>query len=157
MNSIFFTLLVMTLLFGKLHAFTIVHSRHQSRFSTSAFKAVEVMTLDDLQDHEAEGKRLSASVAGWLDLEWMPQEIHIQIGERVKSSYIRARESGENEIMNIMTEVVDDLCANWKLYDKDAFVNAWDIGNYVSDYLHDRVGAESCGCNALIFNPDDQM
>jgi hypothetical protein len=55
-----------------------------------------------------------------------------------------------------MTEITDDLYADWKKFDKDAFVNAWDIGNYVSDYLHERVGAESCGCNAVIFNPDEE-
>ena len=55
-----------------------------------------------------------------------------------------------------MTIVVDDLVVKWKDYDKDAFVNAWDIGNYVSDYLHQRIdGDASCGCSANIYNPDE--
>lgn len=114
------------------------------------------MNVADLDDHESEGTRLSRSVAGWLDREWMTQEVHVQMGEVCKQTYIRCRENGEVEIMSIMTEITDDLYADWKKFDKDAFVNAWDIGNYVSDYLHERVGAESCGCNAVIFNPDEE-
>ncbi len=57
--------------------------------------------------------------------------------------------------MNVMTQVVDDLNKNWSLYDKDAFVNAWDIGNYVSDYLHLRIDpTNSCGCSVIIYDPD---
>ena len=89
------------------------------------------------------------------DLEWCPQEVHVQMGESAKRSYITAREAGNHEIMAIMTQVSDDLEKNWGKYDKDAFVNAWDIGNYVSDYLIARSGGESCDCNAAIFNPDE--
>jgi len=72
--------------------------------------AIEVMTLDNLDNHEDEGTRLSASIAGWLDIEWMPQEVHVQMGESAKSSYIRARESGENEIMSVSKYVCMYVC-----------------------------------------------
>mmetsp|Transcript_20113 Transcript_20113/g.29851 ORF Transcript_20113/g.29851 Transcript_20113/m.29851 type:complete len:158 (-) Transcript_20113:130-603(-) len=121
----------------------------------TALNAVELMTLESLENHEDEGKRLSASIAGWLDKEWMPQDIHRQIGESAKATYVGARESGETEIMNIMTHVVDVLVEEWPKYDAEAFVNAWDIGNYVSDYLLTRLGVEECGCHASIFNPDE--
>lgn len=100
---------------------------------------------------------MKASIAGWLDIEWMPQEIHQQMGQSAKLTYIRERESGENEIMSIMTEVVEDLVKDWAKYDKDAFVNAWDIGNYVADYLHTRLGVDECGCHAAIFDPDKEV
>jgi len=115
------------------------------------------MTLDSLENHEEEGERLALSIAGWLDIEWMPQDIHRQIGLSSKATYIRSRESGENEIMSIMTDVVDVLERDWKQYDDDAFVNAWDVGNYVADYLHSRLGVEDCGCSATIFNPDEKV
>ena len=55
-----------------------------------------------------------------------------------------------------MTIIVDDLVENWNQYDKDAFVNAWDIGNYASDYLHQQIGpVDTCGCAVNIFNPDE--
>ena len=125
--------------------------------STSLLHMVDPINLAETisDNHEAEGARLSASIAGYLDLEWCPQEVHVQMGESAKRSYITAREAGNHEIMAIMTQVSDDLEKNWGKYDKDAFVNAWDIGNYVSDYLIARSGGESCDCNAAIFNPDE--
>ena len=83
-------------------------------------------------------------------MKWMPQEVHIQMGKSAKISYIACRESGKDEIMDIMMKVADDLEGNWKAYDADAFVNAWDIGNYVSAYLLQRSGEEGCDCNAKI-------
>ena len=52
--------------------------------------------------------------------------------------------------MDIMMQVSSDLESNWRQYDKDAFVNAWDIGNYVSDYLTQRSGNEGCECSSQI-------
>ena len=138
------------------HAFTLSSTRSSRSNTLTSLSAIEVMSLDVLENHEEEGERMSKSIAGWLDLEWIPQEIHEQIGQSAKATYIRSRESGENEIMGIMTDVVDVLEKEWPKYNKDAFVNAWDIGNYVSDYLHTRVGVEDCGCHATIFNPDEE-
>ena len=61
------------------------------------------------------------------------------------------REEGKDDVMDIMMQVADDLNKNWKLYDTDAFVNAWDIGNYVADYLTRRSGNEGCECSSQIF------
>jgi len=59
------------------------------------------------------------------------------------------------KVMGIMMKVAGDLDTNWRLYDKDAFVNPWDVGNYVADYLTERIGNEGCGCSVQIFNPDE--
>ena len=59
------------------------------------------------------------------------------------------------KIMSVMLKVSEDLEANWKSYDDDAYVNAWDIGNYVADYLNDRIGNESCTCSHEIFKGDE--
>jgi hypothetical protein len=72
------------------------------------------------------------------------------MGDSAKKSYIECRESGQDEVADIMMKVADDLTANWKQYDKDAFVNAWDVGNYVSDYLVKRSGNEGCECSSEI-------
>jgi len=134
-------------------------SSRTSRMTHSSIKhglkmAVEEDLLDNLTDHDDEGSRLANSIAGWLDEEWMPQEVHVRMGESAKRSFITARESGVNTIAPIMMSVAGDLEANWAEYDDDAFVNAWDIGNYVADYLMDRVGNEGCGCSAKIYKGD---
>lgn len=72
------------------------------------------------------------------------------MGKSAKTSYIACRELGEDEITDIMMKVAGDLEGNWKAYDADAFVNAWDIGNYVSAYLLQRSGEEGCDCDATI-------
>ena len=54
-----------------------------------------------------------------------------------------------------MVKVADDLNKNWSEYDKDAFVNGWDIGNYVADYLTNRLGDECSSCSAKIFVPEE--
>ena len=81
----------------------------------------------------------------------MPQDVHKQMGDSAKKSYIQCRESGDADVMSIMMTVGNDLEANWEKYDDDAFNGAWDVANYVSDYLTKRAGKEGCSCNAEVF------
>lgn len=113
---------------------------------------VRSVSLEALDDHETEGARLQTSITAWLDAEWMPQEVHVKMAESAKKSYIACRQEGEKDIMSIMMAVANDLDENWmELYDADAFVNAWDVSNYVSDYLTQRAGAETCECSSKIY------
>lgn len=111
---------------------------------------VSVMSLQGFENHEEDGERLAMSIQKWLDLEWCPQDVHLKIGLSAKQSYINSREKGCIDIMDIMVQVTDDLVAKWHEYDKDAFVNAWDIGNYASDFLHQMAGAERCACSVVL-------
>lgn len=114
---------------------------------------VDAIQLEGLgDDHDAVAKSLGASVQRWLDAEWMPQEIHAQIGDSCGASYVKCRRDRKtDDIMTIMTQVADDLTEVWyEKYDQDAFVNAWDVSNYVSDYLTSQAGNESCECTAKI-------
>mmetsp|Transcript_26251 Transcript_26251/g.63029 ORF Transcript_26251/g.63029 Transcript_26251/m.63029 type:complete len:188 (-) Transcript_26251:1677-2240(-) len=112
---------------------------------------VELVSLAGLgEDHEAVGEMMAKSVAAWLDAEWMPQEVHVKMGSSVKNTYVTCRSKGIEEVAEIMTQVTDDLYDRWSEYDADAFVNAWDVGNYVADYLIQKSGSETCGCSAKI-------
>lgn len=112
---------------------------------------VEAVSLAGLgDDHEAVGEAMSQSVAAWLDSEWMTQEVHARMGTSVKQSYVTCRCKGIAEVAEIMTQVTDDLYEHWSEYDADAFVNAWDVGNYVADYLISKSGSETCGCSTKI-------
>ncbi|KAL3770494.1 hypothetical protein ACHAWU_009333 [Discostella pseudostelligera] len=101
-------------------------------------------------DHELVGENMAKSVAAWLDAEWMPQEVHVKMGTSVKNTYISCRNKGMDDVAEIMTQVTDDLYERWSEYNADAFVNAWDIGNYVADYLIAKSGSETCGCSTTI-------
>ncbi len=102
-------------------------------------------------DHEKEGQLMADSIVAWLDFEWMPQQVHIDMAECAKNSYIMCREAGQNDVMDVMMQISNDLDKNWEKYNDDAFVNAWDIGNYCSDYLVKRSGNEGCECSSQIF------
>ena len=123
----------------------------QTRLAMSSGGDVRSISLEALEDHDEEGARMAKSIAAWLDAEWMPQEIHVQMAESAKKSYISCRQDGDNEIMSIMMAVANDLNKNWQQYDADAFVNAWDVSNYVSDYLTHRTGSETCECSNKIY------
>ena len=131
-------------------------SRAAIRALPTKLRMVEQINLQEAidNDHEAEGTRLAASITGWLDQEWMPQEVHVQMAESAKLSYITSRNSGQHNIADVLHRVADDLNENWSKFDKDAFVNAFDIANYVADYLHLRAGEDGCGCSATIFDPE---
>jgi hypothetical protein len=122
-----------------------------SRLAMSSNEGVQVVSLKDLTDHEADGSLMAESIVKWLDAEWMPQTVHVEMAESAKNSYISARTEGETEIMSIMMVIAEDLNKNWEKYDADAFVNAWDVSNYVSDYLTDRTGSEGCECSNKIY------
>lgn len=81
----------------------------------------------------------------------MPQEVHVRMAESAKQSYISCREAGQDDVTDILMKISDDLHSNWQEYDADAFVNAWDIGNYASDYLIKRSGNEGCACSSQIY------
>lgn len=117
--------------------------------TTTARFMVESMNVKNLGIEDV-GEELAGSVQRWLDFEWMEQELHVKLGESCKASYIKCRQEGQDDLMVIMMAVVDDLTENWKEYDKDAFVNAWDISNYVSDFLTEKTGVEGCGCSSTI-------
>merc|ERR1712241_631207 len=120
-----------------------------SSSSKNGIQIVDLSSIDD--DHEKEGQKMADSIVAWLDDEWIPQQVHVDMAESAKKSYIRCRESGSDDVMDVMMSISNDLETNWNKYNDDAFVNAWDIGNYCSDYLVKRSGNEGCECTSEIF------
>jgi hypothetical protein len=124
----------------------------RSKSSPFALAMVESLSLESLSDnHEAVGQELADSLQRMLDAEWMPQEVHVRMAASVKQSYVTCRLAGDSDLMSIMTVTADDLTAKWKEYDADAFVNAWDISNYVSDFLASKTGSRGCECTQKIY------
>jgi len=127
-------------------------SRQASSSSPVIRRMVESISLDTLgENHEEVGAELAGSVQRWLDAEWMPQEVHVRMGESCQRTYQQCRQDGVGDLMAVMMQVADDLQEDWRQYDKDAFVNAWDVSNYVSDYLTSKTGVEGCECSARIY------
>eukprot|EP00537_Pseudo-nitzschia_pungens_P013999 CAMPEP_0172385962 /NCGR_PEP_ID=MMETSP1061-20121228/3570_1 /TAXON_ID=37318 /ORGANISM="Pseudo-nitzschia pungens, Strain cf. pungens" /LENGTH=186 /DNA_ID=CAMNT_0013115173 /DNA_START=97 /DNA_END=657 /DNA_ORIENTATION=+ len=117
--------------------------------NSNGVQSVDLQALGS--DHETEGQLMADSIVRWLDAEWLPQQVHIDMADSAKRSYIRCREKNQDEIMDIMMQISNDLQEDWAKYNDDAFINAWDVGNYCSDYLVTRSGNEGCPCSAEIF------
>lgn len=117
--------------------------------SGNGIQTVDLRGIDD--DHEKEGQLMADSIVAWLDAEWMPQQVHIDMADSAKRSYVQCREAGQNDVMDVMMQISSDLDENWEKYNDDAFINAWDVGNYCSDYLVKRSGNEGCECSSEIF------
>lgn len=114
-------------------------------------QSISVESIDTDQD-ETIGTEMCNSIQRWLDAEWMPQQIHYDIGMSAKASYLSCRNNNEHDLMAIMVQVADDLEKEWyDKYDADAFVGNWDIANYVSDYLTKLTGSEQCECSSKIY------
>jgi hypothetical protein len=136
---------------GRVHHQGIENAISAAAEETNDTVGVVLVSLAGLgNDHEMVGENMAKSVAAWLDAEWMPQEVHIKMGSSVKNTYISCRNKGMDDVAEIMTQVTDDLYARWSEYNADAFVNAWDVGNYVADYLIAKSGSETCGCSTTI-------
>jgi len=120
---------------------------------------IEVATLSNLapEDYESEGQRMAESIGAWLDQEWIAQEVHLKAGMCAKDTMLDIlEEKGSGvDIGDVMMLIIDRLNDRWYLdgYSDDMFVNAWDIGNYVSDYLIQRMGIGACACSTAIVEP----
>lgn len=132
-------------------------SSSRNRKSIIQCNMVESVTLESLNDnnnHEIIGEELSKSIQLWLDNEWMIQNIHVLIGKQCKDTYIQCRLNNDHDLMSIMMKIVDDLTLNWyDIYHQDAFVNPYDISNYVSDYFTTKINTEQeqCNCSSTIY------
>jgi hypothetical protein len=87
-----------------------------------------------------------------LDTEWMVQDVHAQVAAQVRTTYIDCRTNGEDDLMAIMMATATNLSDHWTAeWERDLFVNVWDVANYVSDYLTTQAGSDGRGCTQTIY------
>jgi hypothetical protein len=128
---------------------------HHSNFINSDFAFIHKLVLklssniengvdlSSLTNHNVDGTYLKESISNWLGNEYIPQKVHIKIGLEVEKIYKIKRTEGFNDLGDILMETGYGL----ESFDmEDAFVNAWDIANKVSDFLLLRMGRETCDC-----------
>eukprot|EP00746_Dinoflagellata_sp_MGD_P082133 gnl/MRDRNA2_/MRDRNA2_32615_c0_seq2.p1 gnl/MRDRNA2_/MRDRNA2_32615_c0~~gnl/MRDRNA2_/MRDRNA2_32615_c0_seq2.p1 ORF type:complete len:188 (+),score=34.03 gnl/MRDRNA2_/MRDRNA2_32615_c0_seq2:74-565(+) len=104
---------------------------------------VDIVTLEELKDFEADGAWLEGMIEQWLNEEWMVQACHKEIGQFVNERYIAIRKKGLTDLGEILIALGTDLTT----FDmKDAFVGGWDVANKASDLLILRMNRELCSC-----------
>lgn len=90
------------------------------------------INLAHLLHHAQVGARLNKSIVAWLDFEYIPQQIHLKLGEKVSSFYQQYRARGVDDLVDVLIQLGSDL---EKVDMEDAFVNAWDIANKASELI----------------------
>mmetsp|Transcript_23882 Transcript_23882/g.74733 ORF Transcript_23882/g.74733 Transcript_23882/m.74733 type:complete len:313 (+) Transcript_23882:34-972(+) len=101
---------------------------------------VQPITLES-GDVEATAAMLGSRVCAWLDEEWIEQECHERIGERVSAAYRSARRDGVTDLGEMVVRMGSALggdgpTAASEVSDfEEAYVGPWDVANYVSDIL----------------------
>ena len=53
------------------------------------------VTLNSLSDTHADGIFLKESIQRWLDEEYIPQDVHEELGEEVRKVYVTKRNAGD--------------------------------------------------------------
>ena len=126
--------------------------------SDSENKSVEDgVSLKVLTNHEGDGEYLGNSVREWLNNEWIEQDCHKSIGSVVKEKYIEGRSVEKiNDLGEIMMYIGTELESATDFME-DAFVNEWDIVNYVSDLLMKRMDRELCSCSELVDDENKEV
>lgn len=131
-------------------SFTFSNLSPHPTFHPSSLRAIPEPTLSDLITSPAqidtEANSLNFAITSWLDSEWLPQRIHSEIGTQAADSFKLCLSETSYEVSDIMMRISADLEASWANFNDDAFVNAYDVANFASEYLMMRLGAEKvCG------------
>lgn len=66
------------------------------RLASSDSLMEDGVTLNSLSDTHADGIFLKESIQRWLDEEYIPQDIHKELGEEVRKIYVEKRNAGNN-------------------------------------------------------------
>lgn len=78
-------------------------------------------------------------IATWLDEEWIPLEVHQQLGEAAGAAYVKCRQAGEDEMTSLLMGLSNELLAfNYR----ETFVNAFEVRGWVRGWVGD-VGGNS--------------
>ena len=105
------------------------------------------VSLQKLQNVDEDALWLGSQICFWLDNEWIKQPVHGRIGESVSDIYRKVRRASGADLTDMLMEMGTGL--EQISFDDpagDAYVNAWDVANKVSDLLMLRMDRDLCDC-----------
>ncbi|WP_421655204.1 hypothetical protein [Leptothermofonsia sp. ETS-13] len=99
------------------------------------------ITLPPARNPQQEGEWLRLALLGWLDYEFIPEQVNQQIAERVAQIFIRQRMEGENDLGSLVMAIVTEM----ESFDfSESFFSEFAVANAVSDLLLDSLGIDHC-------------
>ena len=102
---------------------------------------IQSVTLPPAQNPQQEGEWLKASLHQWLDQEFPPEAVNVDIATRASQVFVRQRMEGENDLGALLMAVLIEM----QSFDfSGSFYGEFAIANAVSDLLLDSLGIDRC-------------
>ncbi len=90
---------------------------------------------------EQEADWLRLSLLSWLNAEYLPEAVNIEIAQRASQIYKRHRMEGENDLGELVIALITEL----RSFDfSKSFFGEFAVANAVSDLLLDSLGIDHC-------------
>lgn len=106
--------------------------------------SIQPITLPPSQDPLQEGDWLRNALQQWLDSEFPPEAVNIEIAERATQVFVRQRMEGENDLGSLVIAILTEM----QSFDfSRSFYGEFAIANAVSDLLLESLGIDRC-CGA---------
>ncbi len=104
---------------------------------------IAAITLPSATDALKEGAWLQSSLHNWLDREFIPEAINLNIATRAAQIYIRQRMEGENDLGSLTIAIITEMQAfNFQ----ESFFSEFAVANAVSDLILASLGIDNRCC-----------
>lgn len=105
---------------------------------------IQPITLPPCRDPQQEENWLRNALQQWLDSEFPPESVNIEIAERAARVFVRQRMEGENDLGSLVIAILTEMQG----FDfSKSFYGEFAVANAVSDLLLDSLGIDRC-CGA---------
>ncbi|MGF1459664.1 MAG: hypothetical protein ACFBSG_11620 [Leptolyngbyaceae cyanobacterium] len=105
---------------------------------------VEPIVLPPPENPQQEGEWLQAALHTWLNTEFPPEAVNVDIAKRAAQVFVRQRMEGENDLGALVMAVLTEM----QSFDfSKSFYGEFAIANAVGDLLLDSLGIDHC-CGA---------
>lgn len=102
---------------------------------------VPPITLPPAQNPQQEGEWLHDALLGWLNAEFIPEEVNQTIARRAAQIFMRQRMEGENDLDALVVAILTEMQA----FDfSRSFFSEFAVANAVSELLLDSLGFDRC-------------
>ena len=102
---------------------------------------IQAITLPPPADAHKEEQWLRQSLLHWLDSEYIPEPVNVDIAERAAKVFLRQRLEGENDLGSLVIAIVTEMRA----FDfSKSFYGEFAVANAVSDLIMKSIGIDTC-------------
>lgn len=108
---------------------------------TSMAEPIQAITLPPPTDALKEEQWLRQALLQWLDSEYIPEPVNVDIAERAAKVFLRQRLEGENDLGSLVIAIITEMRA----FDfSKSFYGEFTVANAVSDLIMTSLGIDTC-------------